>query len=286
MDVIRYSQLEPFYASVSPYLLGDEASHNLTFGILGTIRHDPTRYETPYFAAVEDDGETQLAALRTPPHRLILSLAASPQAAETLAQSLFASGETLPGVTGPAEVSRQFAQAWARLTGVSTYLSRPMRTYKLSRVKPVSGVSGSLRRGTLTDRALLVEWEMAFRREAFPEDQHLIEDCERAVDARLRSTVAGFFLWEDGVTTCVTGYGGPTPNGIRIGPVYTPPEYRKRGYASACVAGASQQLLDTGKTFCFLFTDLGNPTANHIYQEIGYQPVCDFAEYVFAAPDA
>ncbi len=32
---------------------------------------------------------------------------------------------------------------------------------------------------------------------------------------------------------------------------------------------------------CFLFTDLGNPTSNHIYQDIGYRPVCDVDEYKF-----
>ncbi|MFN8562638.1 MAG: GNAT family N-acetyltransferase [Anaerolineae bacterium] len=68
---------------------------------------------------------------------------------------------------------------------------------------------------------------------------------------------------------------------MRIGPVYTPPELRGRGYASGCVAGMSQILLDTGRQFCFLFTDLRNPTSNHIYQVIGYEPVCDFTDYAF-----
>jgi predicted GNAT family acetyltransferase len=62
---------------------------------------------------------------------------------------------------------------------------------------------------------------------------------------------------------------------VRIGPVYTPPEARNRGYASALVAAISQAQLDAGRRFCFLFTDLANPTANHIYQAIGYEPVRD-----------
>ena len=73
-------------------------------------------------------------------------------------------------------------------------------------------------------------------------------------------------------------------SGIRIGPVYTPPALRGRGYASACVARLSQDKLDEGRTFCFLYTDLSNPTSNHIYQEIGYEPVCDVADYRFTVP--
>jgi predicted GNAT family acetyltransferase len=72
-----------------------------------------------------------------------------------------------------------------------------------------------------------------------------------------------------------------TQNSSRIGPVYTPPEYRKKGYASACVATLSQQLLNQGYQACYLYTDLANPTSNHIYKTIGYQPVCDWNIYQF-----
>jgi predicted GNAT family acetyltransferase len=76
-------------------------------------------------------------------------------------------------------------------------------------------------------------------------------------------------------------HGGPTPHGMRIGPVYTPPEHRRQGYASAATSAVSQHLLDGGRRFCFLYTDLANPTSNHIYQEIGFQSVCDVEVYRF-----
>ena len=71
----------------------------------------------------------------------------------------------------------------------------------------------------------------------------------------------------------MSGFGGPTPSGIRIGPVYTPPELRRRGYASALVAALTASLLESGRRLCFLFTDLANPTSNSIYQQVGYRPV-------------
>lgn len=68
--------------------------------------------------------------------------------------------------------------------------------------------------------------------------------------------------------------------------MYTPPELRGRGSASALVAAANQAQLDAGRRFCFLFTDLANPTSNKIYRDIGYEPVCDVDEYRFAGPAA
>ena len=63
--------------------------------------------------------------------------------------------------------------------------------------------------------------------------------------------------------------------------MYTPPEFRRRGYATACVAALNQQQLDAGRQFCALYTDLANPTSNSIYQKIGYVPVTDSSHYSF-----
>jgi len=65
---------------------------------------------------------------------------------------------------------------------------------------------------------------------------------------------------------------------VRIGPVYTPPEHRRRGYASAAVAAASRQALARGASRCMLFTDLANPTSNKIYAAVGFRRFADWVE--------
>jgi hypothetical protein len=129
------------------------------------------------------------------------------------------------------------------------------------------------------DRDLVVDWFAAFADEALPPSAPRVPD--ELVDGRIAQ--GGVFLWDDTGPVSLAVVGSRTPRGARVGPVYTPPERRGRGYASACVAGASQAQLDAGLTFVFLFTDLANPTANHIYQEIGYQPVRDIDQWRFEA---
>ncbi|MFP6594299.1 MAG: hypothetical protein VB860_04865, partial [Dehalococcoidia bacterium] len=51
--------------------------------------------------------------------------------------------------------------------------------------------------------------------------------------------------------------------------------------ATACVAALSQEMLDDGKEFCCLYTDLSNRTSNDIYMSIGFKPVCDVDDYFF-----
>jgi predicted GNAT family acetyltransferase len=111
-----------------------------------------------------------------------------------------------------------------------------------------------------------------------------LDEVAATTDRWLAGRGRTLHLWEDGEVVSLVGAGGRTPNGIRIGPVYTPPAARRRGYASALFAAVSQAELDAGRRFCFLFTDLANPTSNHIYQAIGYEAVRDVDAYGFDAP--
>jgi predicted GNAT family acetyltransferase len=144
----------------------------------------------------------------------------------------------------------------------------------------VEGVPGRLRRATGADRELLTEWFVAFAAEALGENVNP-QAAGRSVDAYLGTEGMGLYLWEDGRPVSIAGRSRPTPNGVTVNYVYTPPEHRNKGYASACVAALSQLLLEEGYRYCFLFTDLANPTSNKIYEAIGYEPVCDMDEYEF-----
>ena len=82
------------------------------------------------------------------------------------------------------------------------------------------------------------------------------------------------------------GWSSATPSSARIGPVYTPPEHRRRGYAGAATAALSRLLLAEGRHFCTLFADLANPTAGGIYRTIGFRPVRKFDEVTLSQSDS
>ena len=285
LKVTRFSNVDDFLARAGDFLVAREAEHNLIFGLCTGIRVAPDAFDgTPYLAVVEDDARILGAAVQTPPNNLVLSHFERADALTPLAGDLAALGSALPGVFAERAPASEFAAAWTRRTGRRAALARRERIYQLVRVRAPTAVPGQLRQADADDRALLIEWLGAFWREALGDDD--VSDAPEMVDRWLRngSGPRGYrrmYVWEDGEPVSMAGAGGATPNGIRIGPVYTPPRLRGRGYASACVAAVSQTYLDAGRRVCFLFTDLANPTANHIYREIGYEPVCDVDEYRF-----
>jgi predicted GNAT family acetyltransferase len=150
-------------------------------------------------------------------------------------------------------------------------------------VHPLAWPDGGPPPSNRRDKPILVAWLEAFAREALDE---FYPDPGAAVD-RWLSTI-GFrqgWIWEDEGPVSFAGISGLTPHGIRLGPVYTPPEHRRRGYAGNLVAAASQAQLDRGRSFVFLFTDLANRTSNHVYQQIGYEPVIDISQWTFDRRD-
>jgi hypothetical protein len=101
---------------------------------------------------------------------------------------------------------------------------------------------------------------------------------------RIATQSRDFGLWVhtvDGEPVSMSAHTGPTPNGIRVSVVFTPPVHRDRGYATTLVARQSRWLLDSGHRYCFLYTDLANATSNAIYRRIGYHQIAESHEYSF-----
>lgn len=136
--------------------------------------------------------------------------------------------------------------------------------------------AGELRVARAADRPLLLDWTSDFMLEAGVASA---AQAEAMIDSRLER--GGMLVWEDGRPVAMVGVTPPVSGVVRIGPVFTPLRWRRRGYAGTAVAAASRRSLAQGASRCLLFTDLANPTANKIYAEIGYRRFADWEELVF-----
>ncbi len=267
-------------ARVTPYLLQKEAENNLILGLSSLLQNSPGFYNDFMLATLTaPSGELAGAALRTAPYNLILSHL-TPQGHASLPQLaalLRSLDDTLPGVTASTAEAHAFASAWQAQTGKSCTIEMQQMIYELRTVIPPTGIrEGRLHPVEPTHLELLTDWHHGFMRDAFV---HTVPDRDasrRWAEMTLSTNARRIFFWMvNGTPVSMVGATGPTPNGIRIGPVYTPPALRGHGYASAATAALSQKMLDEGRTLCFLYTDAANPTSNKIYQAIGYHYVCD-----------
>ena len=88
------------------------------------------------------------------------------------------------------------------------------------------------------------------------------------------------YLWEDNFPVSQAIINCESVNCSQIGDVYTPPYYRKKGYATSLVAEVSRIILsERGKRYCVLLADAENPTSCGIYRKLGYKELCVVDEF-------
>ena len=280
--VHRPPEARSFLVEAGSFLGEREAENNLLLGICSSLLRDPSPFGQgpPYFAIVKDDDRVVGVALRTPPHNLVLSETDDPAAIGPLVLDAHAAMKRLPGVIGPSLAASAFARAWCELAGGAATRRMANRIYRAAVATPPTGVPGAMRAYREDERALAIGWLDAFVREALP-DEATDEPSDAILGRRLADPDGDVRFWDvDGAPVSLASFGQRTPNGIRVGPVYTPPGLRGNGYASALVGQMTAELLGLHR-YCFLFTDLANPTANGIYQRIGYEAVSDVEHYAF-----
>lgn len=284
MRVVRHSTPQSFQQKAVPYLLQQEATHNLILGVVS--RFADGFPENAYFAHVENDnGEVVAAAMLTPPNGAVLSAVTDKAAILLLVKDYAAVYDRLPSALGAVKGTKLFVELWYERTGQPYYLRMQQGIYQLTKVIPVQNVSGEYRVATVNERELLVDWVLAFAAEALNENINR-EEYGQVIDRKLENNLTNCLRlwWDNGQPVAMITSTRPTPNGVCVTWVYTPPNLRGWGYASALTAAISQELLDSGKKFCFLYTDMSNPTSNKIYQNIGYELVCHQHFYHFSDP--
>ena len=282
MRVIRYHDRDEFAWRVTPFLLPHEAENCFFLGAL-TATGVGVPPDVLRLVLEDERGEVVGVAMKWPGRHLIMT-DAPPAAVDALVDYFVNENLPLEGVQSRRHVTARFAERYAAQTGASSRLHMLHGVHALTKVRPPAGVAGVLRAARCGDAELLTAWSDAFCRDCnlprhTPEGQLL--RCREHIER------GDSFFWDvDDHPVSTAMKQGPTPNGIRISLVYTPPHLRGRGYASACVAALSQRMLDEGRKFCFLYTDLANPTSNKIYRAIGYEPVCEDEQIFFERNEA
>lgn len=280
MDVRLHHDTAEFTALTRPLLEADPIRHTVVLTVLALLARVPQSDEgPPVLLSVHRDGVLAAAAVHTSLRDLIVSGLPAECAAATV-EVLAPRDSHLPGAVGPRPEAEAFAQCWSARTGASVHERRALRTFALHRLTPPEGVPGAARQAGASDLALLAQWREDFANEATGG----LRAHGTALQQIRRSLAAGAvaMLWElGGQPLAWASASAPVAGMSRIGPVYTPPQYRGHGYGSAVTAAAAGWAQQALAKHVVLHTDLANPISNAIYPRIGFRPMHDAVEIAF-----
>jgi RimJ/RimL family protein N-acetyltransferase len=263
----RHPDAASFLATAGPMLEADLLLNQTPLGVARQIVAEPSRWPDPRLYTVHgDDGAVLGTVLQTPPW--LPHVSDMPLPALVFAAGRFADAHRdAGGVFGSEEAAIAFAAVLlTRRDGVSSVDVERMGLFELTAVAEVPRPPGRFRRARPSDAPLLQRWIEAFTAEAVPHEPPPGPTAGERAIAR-----GGVRFWEvEGDSVAYANFGRDLGTHVSIGPVFTPPERRGRGFATGLVAEMSAAALAEGRVGCTLFTDLANPTSNRIYERIGY----------------
>lgn len=289
MKYKRYSDVKEFYNDTFSILLKNELQNTLPLGnvILGNKGGEPDGWRNTknwYMSTITDDDNTVLlTVIMTPPYNITMyetDNLPNDEALICLCDNLISQNITVPGITSENKLAERFAKVYTQKTRIYYKMRKNLRIYKLEKLSEHIELFGKVRKAQKKDLSFLPYWYKGFN-----------EDCslgalslKDAFIASERDIEKGllYVLEDDGVPVSISAALREVVNGRCVGRVYTPPYFRKKGYACSCVAQVSEIVLNMGYKYSSLFTDLSNPVSNSIYQKIGYKTVCDNNELEFS----
>ncbi|MGI5522492.1 GNAT family N-acetyltransferase [Micromonospora sp. CA-259024] len=235
----------------------------------------------------DDSGAVVGAGMRTAPYAPYppFLLPMPDEAAVALAHALHEREEEVLAVNGALPAVELCAAELARLGGGRVQVTQHTRLHELGELAWPPPVPGGLVVATQDDVGLVTQWFAGFMGDADEQagrprgtSAHEVPDRSEML-RRLQAGRLWFWVDETGEPVHLTGANPPAFGVARVGPVYTPPAQRGRGWASNAVAEVSRRIQAEGARVC-LFTDQANPTSNKIYAALGYRPVVDMANLV------
>jgi uncharacterized cupin superfamily protein len=256
-----------------------EAEYSLLIG-LSELRKKTNKNPDDYRFATVYKKEELIGGFCVSEKNLVLSGFEEP-VLKNIADFLFDKKIKFPGVVGPALTSEAFARIWSHVSSGSYKLGMGQKINKLEAVTMPSGDSGKLVLAAEKDKELVGQWLYEFSVESLPHEPTTLQKMTEHALAKIQKQEAYFWVNSDNTPLSMNLIGRPTRNGISVSGVYTPVRLRRKGYASALVAHTSQRMLDLGKKFCVLYTDVANPTSNKIYQQVGYKEIATSKHFVF-----
>jgi len=268
-----------FQELVFPYLQRDPLiNSNLLTNVADRVRGIMNDPEPPVFVSVHSDSH-EVAGVAISTALRGIQLAGLPaELVPPVVDVLVEAAPKARGVHGTEESAKLFAEQYGARTGRSFAVADRSRLHVLVDFV-AQQADGSPRLATEADLTVLTPMFSAYRHEVGHPGEGSVVD-RRWLQQRVERE--RLWVWEnDGQLVTMVGHQSPVFGAVRVGPVYTPPAHRGRGYASALTAHVTQHLRAAGDQVC-LNPDLTNPTSNKIYAAIGYRPVQDFVGYAFS----
>jgi RimJ/RimL family protein N-acetyltransferase len=250
------------------------------------LEYNGDRYTGDYVAAFEDD---RIVAVMAHFWNGIVITQAPVHLGVLWRETLKASERSLKGIIGPYEQVHAL-KSTLPLESADPQLDRREILYSLALddlVVPEALRAGQVkgRLAELRDVDVLARWRVGYEIEALGEEEtEQLWAHERAMAERVVEDGNTWILEAHGRPVATSAFNSRIAEAVQIGGVWTPPEFRRRGYARSVVAQSLLDARDEGVQMAILFTDEDNVPAQKAYTSLGFRHIADYYLFMLREP--
>jgi uncharacterized protein len=276
-ELRTYQTPQAYLDATLAFLERREIENNLLIGLPNGFTDKNAAKPNCHFLSCFRDGVITASSVKTWVKAIIAGTDYTNEELQLIADYYRTNDNNVQGVVGESSIAEKFAKIY-HSGDVTRHV---MITHELTQIKALSHSNGNLEQGRIDDIELLTDWYLAFIDDTHIRPRLTREEAKNNLSFRIEG--GNVFVWRDGgELVSIAATVRKTTNAAILGIVYTPPELRGKGYASTLVGQLTENLLSSGFTKCGLLTEADNPTSNKIYRRIGYEPIGEYTDIVFA----
>lgn len=282
MTVVEYGGSREFLKEYEAVMTGQEALSQLIISYFRISRDRELTGKDVFGAVIDEEDRTMLLFYNGKEYGLVIYEVASeniPQAVQALAQYLGSRHIAINGITAAArEICISFLEQYQKYVDCTFTEKISMDIMEIRNVTDIKPVAGVQRLATAEDTKLVAEWIVDYRLEAFTSEMDYEAALTKATDFVRRGRVF-LFENEESLPVSMAVAEQRLIHGMVITFIFTPEEYRGKGYAAANIYYLSRELLDQGYEFCTLLVDKKNPLSARAYEKVGYVIIGELYEF-------
>lgn len=280
MIVKEYDSVEIFLEEYEPVLLKREAVSQLLLHSAYQNRYNRMT-EIGMFGAVLEGDEPVLLFCNLFSFNLLVYAACQENvlsAAIALGKYFASHHISFAGIIARHDICQAFIERYKKLNVGNFVEKLGMDIMEIRKVNDIIPTEGFWRLAAAEEEKLLADWMIEFQIEALASELDYEAALQKVQKYIEKQAVYVYENEEHQVVTMAVAT-RKLKHGTSIAYVFTPEEFRGKGYAAANMYYLSKHLLEQGNDFCTLFVDKKNPLSNRAYEKVGYNTLEDSYEY-------
>ncbi|MBE5966618.1 MAG: GNAT family N-acetyltransferase [Lachnospiraceae bacterium] len=234
------------------------------------------------FGTVQEEEKNWLYFCNVAPYKLAIYSAVQEDLSEAvsiLAEYLGNNHIVISGINARYDICQEFMEQYKKRIPCTFALKMGVDIMEIREVNDIKVVEGLHRLATSYEDKMITDWMIQYHIEALDSEM----DYEAALKKADQLIKEGrIYVYENAEQNIVSMAAAARElvHGIAITYLFTPEEFRGKGYAASNIYYLSKELLEEGYAFCSLFVDKKNPVSARAYEKVGYRVVGDNYEYI------